>query len=291
MLNKQKNIKKQGDLNEETNKMISGASVPWSKSKEEVWAELEKRMESTETPAKTVILRPWMSMAAAAVFALLIGISAFMQIYTKKIRVPAGQHSSIILPDNSHVRINARSIISYKPLMWRFSRNVKLEGEAYFEVQKGKKFTVTSANGKTTVLGTSFNIYSRNSNYQVTCISGNVKVMTRISKKEVILDAGQKAALSAKGILEVQTDINTGQALSWTENRFSFTSVPVKQVFEEIARQYDIIISVPATIDKTYTGAFNKSASADEVLNLVCRPLNLTYMRKSQNEYVISWNN
>jgi ferric-dicitrate binding protein FerR (iron transport regulator) len=286
----QKNSKNQGNPEEEALKMISGASVPWEKSKEQVWAELEKRIDASKKPVKAVILRPWMSMAAA-VFALLIGFSAFMQIYTKKIRVPAGQHSSIDLPDDSHVKINAQSTISYKPLMWRFSRNVKLEGEAYFEVRKGKKFVVTSAYGKTTVMGTSFNIYARNQKYYVTCVSGNVRVTGRVKKKEAILNAGQRAALSETGILEVQAGINTEQTLSWTENRFSFTSVPVKQVFEEIARQYDIIISVPATIDKTYTGAFSKSASAGDVLNLVCRPLNLTYIRKSQNEYVISGNN
>jgi ferric-dicitrate binding protein FerR (iron transport regulator) len=287
----QKHSEKKAYLNEKTERMISGAYVSWEKSSEQVWSELEKRMDSAMKPVKTVILRPWMSLAAAAVFALLIGLSAFMQLYTRKIQVPAGQHSSIYLPDNSRVKINAQSTISYKPLIWRFARNVKLQGEAYFEVQKGKKFVVNSAYGKTTVLGTSFNIYARNNKYRVTCVSGHVKVTDRVKKKEVILNAGQRAALSATGILEIQTDINTEQTLSWTENRFSFTSVPVKQVFEEIARQYDIVISVPATVDKTYTGAFNKSASADDVLNLVCRPLNLTYIRKSQNEYVISGNN
>src|SRR4030042_6289564 len=106
MLKNKKNSKKQIRLKEETMKLISGTSIPWVKSKEQVWSELEKRMDSTESPVKTVILRPWMSVAAAAVFILLIGISAFMQIYTKKIRIPAGQHSSIYLPDNSQVKIN-----------------------------------------------------------------------------------------------------------------------------------------------------------------------------------------
>jgi len=291
MPKKQKNTEKQVHLKEETMKLISGASIPWVKSKEQAWSEIENRMDSIKIPGKMVILRPWMSVAAAAVFTLLIGFSAFMQLYTRKILIPAGQHSSIYLPDNSQVTLNAQSTLSYKPLLWRFSRYVKFEGEAYFEVQKGKKFKVTSDFGKTTVLGTSFNIYSRNSNYQVTCISGNVKVMNRTNKKEVILDAGQRAALSPKGILEVLTEINSEQTLSWTENRFSFTSVSARQVFEEIARQYDIVISMPGIIDKKYTGTFNKSASADDVLNLVCRPLNLTFIRKSQNEYVISGNN
>lgn len=287
----QKHSEKKVHLNDKTERMISGAYIPWEKNSEQVWSELERRMESAAVPVKRIILRTWMSIAAAAVIALLVGITAFMQFYTKKIRIPAGQHSSIYLPDNSKVTLNAQSALAYKPFSWWYSRNVKFEGEAYFEVQKGKKFVVTSDFGKTFVLGTSFNIYARKDNYQVTCISGVVKVMNRAGRKEVILDAGQKAALNPAGMMEVHTEIDTEQTLSWTRNRFSFTSVSVKHVFEEIARQYDITISVPAYIDKMYTGAFNKSASPGEALNLVCRPLNLTYIRKSQNEYIISGNN
>jgi transmembrane sensor len=291
MPEKQNNIEKQPDLNKETMQMISGAAIPWKKSKEQVWSELEKRMESGENQGKTVLFRSRMNMAAAAVIALLIGTSAVMQLYTKTVRIPAGLHGSIILPDNSSVRINAQSVLSYKPLLWRFNRNVKFEGEAFFEIQKGKKFTVISDIGKTVVLGTSFNVYSRNDHYQVTCISGSVKVMEKMNRGEVILNAGQKAELGSKGPLQVLSDINTEQTVSWLANRFSFTSVPVKQVFEEIARQYDITISVQGIIDKTYTGTFNKSASADDILNLVCRPLDLTFIRKSQNEYIISERN
>ena len=291
MSKKQKNIEKKPDLKMETMRMISQTSIQWNKSKEQVWSELEQKMESMEAPVKTVYLRLRMSIAAAAVIILLVGISVFMQLYTRTISISPGQHSTIYLPDKSQVKINAQSTLSYKPMAWIFSRRVKLEGEAYFEVQKGKKFVVSSGIGRTTVLGTSFNIYSRNDQYQVTCISGTVKVMEKTYDSEVVLNAGQKAELDLKGTLQVFSNINTEQTLSWLTNRFSFTSVPVKRVFEEVARQYNITISLQEGIDKTYTGAFNKSKSPDTVLNVVCRPLNLTFIRKSQNEYFISRNN
>jgi transmembrane sensor len=291
MNGKQKNIEKKPALKNETVKMISQASIQWDKSKEQVWSELEKKIELAETPAKKIYLRPRMSMAAAAIIILLIGISVFMQLYTKTISTSPGQHSSIHLPDKSQVKINAQSTLSYKPMAWMFSRRVRFEGEALFEVQKGKKFTVSSGIGKTTVLGTSFNIYSRNDQYRVTCILGTVKVAEKIHNREVILNAGQKAEFDSRGSVQVYSDINTEQTLSWLTNRFSFTSVPVMQVFEEVARQYNITISLQGSINKTYTGNFNKSKSPDTVLNLVCRPLNLTFIRKSQNEYFISESN
>jgi transmembrane sensor len=291
MSKKQKNIEKKPDLKKETMRMISLTSIQWDKSKEQVWSELEQKMESLETPVKTFYLRPRMSMAAAAVIILLVGISVLMQLYTKTINISPGQHSSIYLPDKSKVKINAQSTLSYKPIAWIFSRRVRFEGEAYFEVQKGKKFVVSSGIGRTTVLGTSFNIYSRNDQYRVTCISGTVKVEEKTYNREVVLNAGQKAELDFKGALQVFSGINTEQTLSWLTNRFSFTSVPVKQVFEEVTRQYNITISLQEGIDKIYTGTFDKSKSADTVLNLVCRPLNLTFIQKSQNEYFVSESN
>lgn len=61
------------------------------------------------------------------------------------------------LPDGSVVRLNSVSRLSYKPLGWYFSRSAELSGEAFFEVEKGSKFTIYSMLGSTSVLGTSFN--------------------------------------------------------------------------------------------------------------------------------------
>ena len=79
-----------------------------------------------------------------------------------------------------------------------FSRKVSLEGEAFFEVNPGKKFEVVSKFGKTIVLGTSFNIYSRNSSYQVTCMTGKVKVIENTGRNEV--SSAPRANSSIKSI-------------------------------------------------------------------------------------------
>ncbi|UCH13168.1 MAG: FecR domain-containing protein [Bacteroidales bacterium] len=288
MEKKQKHTGQQSEFSKEITEMISGTYVSWDKSKEQAWSELEKKMEEIPEKQVRIITRPLMRLAMAAAITLLVGISVFMQLYTRTINIPAGQHRDIYLPDNSRVYLNAQSTLSYKPLLWRFSRHIWFEGEAYFEVVKGKKFEVTSVVGKTIVLGTGFNINSRYNEYHVTCVAGKVKVVQRISKKEVLLQPGQKAEISSDGIIEVKSGVNTDQALSWLVNRFSFTSEPLSKVFEEIARQYGIKISVPADIDNIYTGTFRRSASVEHVLNLVCRPFSLEFTRKSEDEYFIS---
>ncbi len=74
-------------------------------------------MEASEPAKVRVLISPWMKIAMAAAVALLVGISVIMQIYTKTITIPAGQHNQILLPDHSSVRLNAQSTLSYKPVV------------------------------------------------------------------------------------------------------------------------------------------------------------------------------
>lgn len=287
-MGKEEKHQEQYRFSEETGKMISNTKIHWVKNKEEVWADLEKKIRPVPTAGKIIFFRPWIKVTMAAGIALLTGISALVIFYTKTISVPMGQHAEIYLPDNSRINLNAQSTISYKPLLWKFMRTVKFEGEAYFDVMKGKQFEVLSGKGKTVVLGTSFNIYSRNSDYQVTCISGKVKVSGISGNQDVILNPGQQALLNTEGTLVIQSEIDTDQTLSWVNNKLSFTSVPLRKVFDEIGRQYGVLINIPEDPDYKYTGTFMKEDSVENVLNLVCRPFDLEIIRKSSNEYIIT---
>jgi transmembrane sensor len=290
MNNEKEHIKNSSDQIKDPLEAINGTYIDWGKSKEQIWMEMERKMESSTPTTVRVMFSPWMRIAIAAVFILLVGFSVFMQLYKKTITVPSGQHNNIYLPDHSSVEMNAQSTISYKPLLYKFSRNVKFEGEAFFEVQKGRKFEVISNHGKTDVLGTSFNVYSRNNNYEVTCVTGNVKVMETRNSKTVILQPGQKAIVNLEGMLVVQSDLNVNQALSWLDNKLNFTSVPLKKVFEEIGRQYGVRINIPENLDSIYTGTFYIDAPVEQTLDLVCKPFHLTYTLKSKDEYIITRN-
>jgi transmembrane sensor len=276
---------------DENTPAMANVHINWEKNKDQIWMELERKMEMKPVAKVIRINSPWLRVAVAAVFALLIGATATIKFYTKTIVVPAGLHSEVYLPDGSLVKLNAQSRLSYKPLLWKVSRNVKFEGEAFFEVTKGKSFEIISDKGETTVLGTTFNIYSRDNDYKVTCITGRVKVVEGTGGKEVILTPGQQAALNAEGVLTVESDIDAEQTLSWLSNKLSFTSVSLGKVFKEIERQYGVTIEIPAGLDNTYTGTFLKDNSVESVLNMVCKPFNLNYSRKTDNEYIISRNN
>ncbi len=288
MTTKQQHSKQPDDSMQEYLDMISGAGIEWSRSTEQIWSDMEKRL-NTATPGKKVTLSTArIKMAVAAAALILIGLAVFMQLYTVKVSVPAGKHLSINLPDKSNVRLNAQTELSYKPLIWKFSRKMKFEGEAYFDVKPGKKFMVVSAKGTTMVMGTSFNIFSRGANYHVTCVTGKVRVIENQSKNDIILNSHEKAELKPDGTFNLQSGVNIEHTISWLDNRFSFTAVPLRQVFEEIERQYGIVISCHTDNEYSYTGTFNRSSSVETTLNVVCKPFNLQFTRKTENIYVVT---
>lgn len=256
-----------------------GIELNYSRSKDAVWAQLSGQMEEapvSEPVVRTMHLR-WLSVSVAAVLVVLLSTSAFMWFYTKTVSAPAGQHLAAILPDGSSVELNASSVIQYKPLWWRFKREVRFEGEAFFKVMKGKKFEVVSAHGRTIVLGTSFNIYSRKNDYKVTCYTGKVRVVSVISGNSADITANKQAIVQKDGSIDLNEQVDAEQTISWMNDMFIFKGTPLELVFEEIERQYGIAITTKEKLDYLYSGNFTRNRSAEEVVQMICRSMGLDY--------------
>jgi len=82
-----------------------------------------------------------------------------------------------------------------------------------FNVKKGNSFNVVSSLGKTFVLGTSFNIFSREDKYRVACVTGKVKVIS-ITNKQVILSPNYHAEIIKDGNIKVTKNIMPALPLS-----------------------------------------------------------------------------
>ena len=134
--------------------------------------------------------RKYYSIAASVAFIFVISIAAIYfigrvssdqteVIWIERITNP-GQKLNLTLRDGSKVTVNSVSKISYPEDFGNEARNIKLEGEAYFEVTNDptRPFSVRSSNITTTVLGTIFNInaYSLNNNIVISLLEGKVKV-------------------------------------------------------------------------------------------------------------------
>jgi ferric-dicitrate binding protein FerR (iron transport regulator) len=210
----------------------------WSKSKESIWMEhFEKLTSKEETHIdNTIHFGKYIRYIAAAAVVLVFLIPG---IYTRSVVAKRGEQVSLVLPDGSLVSLNADSKVTYKPLIWRIMRSVKMEGEAYFEVEKGSKFVVSTKNGVVRVLGTKFNVLSRGETFSVSCISGRVEVK---SDKTVVLDKETRAKLGNDGKLYIEYVNEIGTVILWRNYIFNYTETPLKEVIDEISRQYNITI-------------------------------------------------
>lgn len=248
-----------------------------AKSYQEINTAIEKDI--NQTPWRQHLLK------IAAVF--LIGFSIYFAISynaTTEIEAIAGTTEQVTLPDESAVKLNAGSSIAYQISNWQDSRLVNLDGEAYFEVAKGKTFTVETPTGKVSVLGTKFNVKQRGDYLEVTCFEGLVKITT--PQQELKLPAGFRFQLI--GNSPHKNSISALQP-SWLDGVSTFNSVPLKQVVSELERQYNIEITLKKLTfdtDELFTGSFVHN-DLKTALRSITVPFNLTY-KQNNNAVILS---
>lgn len=264
--------------------------VPYKQSKDELWDVISDKLDAVPEvkETKVVAFRP-VKMLAAAVIVLLIGSAFFFRFYEKSVICPKGDHFSYALPDGSVIDLNAESEITYKPFWWHFKREVVFEGEAFFDIAKGERFTISSANGTTEILGTSFNIFSRSNQYKVYCKTGLVKVSSKKADVEMIVNPGEMAVINNRLKTSELTNVKAEKVLAWQHSKFNFTSVKLIDVVEEIERQYNvnIVLNIKRPDSLIYTGYFTKATSVESSLTLICKSFGLTYKKDKKGRYII----
>ena len=278
------------DLEKNSKTFFSKGEINWKKSEADVWSELEAQIK-IKPAGKPVSLFPnVLKWVAAAMVVLLVGLSGVTFLYTKTIESVQGQKLIAELPDGTIVEMNAGSTLKYYPIKWKFQRKLQFEGEGYFEVSKGKKFGVVSENGITQVLGTSFNIYARESDYRVTCLTGKVKVVSN-TNESVLLMPNNHVELE-NGKLVMKTNYKTEKVIDWKMNQFDFTGRSLNEVFNEIARQYAVQIQLqPELGTRSFSSNFSKPNHVEDVLDYVCKSMQIKYIKQSENVFLIVKNN
>ena len=229
---------------------------------------------------KVITLNPFRKFlkVAAVIAILLTGSYFYINSLNEKVTTGFAERSEVILPDNSELFLNADSRISYSEKNWDNQRNIKLDGEAFFKVAKGKKFTVSTEQGTVTVLGTQFNVENRKGIFEVTCYEGLVSVTH--NGKEVKLPAGNSyVVINGKQV----TGTPEGTQPSWMNNESSFESIPLKYVFAELERQFDVKVNTEnINTDLLFTGSFNNT-DLNMALKSISTPSQTRYKVEGDN--------
>jgi len=220
------------------------------------WEDLNRQKISTKS--KVVQLNPLKKYLSIAAAIALIITASFLYYGTlnEEISTQYAERAEIVLPDASEVQLNADSQISYSKKKWDKKRDIALNGEAYFKVAKGKRFTVTTDNGIVSVLGTQFNVENRKGYFEVACYEGLVSVL--YDKKEFKLPAGNSLIVINGNVKSLKIP-NTMEP-SWIKNESNFKSIPLKYVLDEFQRQFNIEVTTQnIDTDQLFTGSFSNT--------------------------------
>jgi len=157
-------------------------------------------------------------------------------------------------------------------LLWYFNRSVSLSGEGFFTVKKGEKFSVSTENGTVTVLGTSFNVLARKSNFKVACYTGKVVVTNSVNT--TVITKGEVVTQSVEQNLIKELVTNTEP--TWLTEDYLYNNKQLATVLADISAHFEIKITTSTKINKlSFTGVWNKSMTLDDVLQIVCLPFEL----------------
>lgn len=190
---------------------------------------------------------------------------------------PVGGQYQVVLPDGTKVWLNAASSITYPTAFNGKNRQVKISGEAYFEVvsDKTKPFMVdVDGRSSVQVLGTSFNInsYRDEPAIKTTLLEGSLKVTREMTDREgALLKPGQQASISDKtpGIV-VSPDIDLAQTIAWKNGLFNFNGLTVHEVLNQLARWYDIKIQIRGKEpDFHFMGEMYRNVNLSDVLEML----------------------
>ena len=204
---------------------------------------------------------------------------------------PAGQRAQLVLQDGTEVWLNAKSKLVYPSRFEGKSRNVTVEGEAFFKVAKDsvKPFIVSAGEVEMKVLGTQFNVYSypETGYVETSLLEGAVKVFFTGKEREgVVLRPNQQVTVSGE---EMKVEpIARKEHFLWREGIYAFENEPLIHILKKLELYYDvrIIVEDSSLFKDTYTGKFRQRDSLDDIFRVLQRIRNFKVERDTEHNIV-----
>jgi ferric-dicitrate binding protein FerR (iron transport regulator) len=198
-----------------------------------------------------------------------------------KLTTPRGRQFKLELPDGSKVWLNAGSSLEYPVAFTGTKREVKLEGEAYFEIGHDKEhpFFVkipdeTAKGGEELtiqVLGTSFNAmaYGDEGKIQTTLLEGAVRLSK--GKRVTSMQPGEAAIITRESDADFAVGkVDVERVMSWKNGMFSYSQASLSEIMRDIARWYDVEVRYEGAVpDLRFDGYISRNNSLDKILKIL----------------------
>jgi hypothetical protein len=183
-----------------------------------------------------------------------------------------GEQFQIVLPDGSHVWLDAASSLKYPIAFKGTERKVELTGQGYFEVSHNAAmpFIVKTAKTEVQVLGTHFNVsaYDDDRDTKTTLLEGAVRISS--AKGSAVLKPGEQAILNNMGLLTINKDVNVGMEVAWKNGLFDFKKAGIEEIMVKVSRWYDINVKYEGKIPETkLTGRMSRNVDISGLLGIL----------------------
>jgi ferric-dicitrate binding protein FerR (iron transport regulator) len=265
------------------------------------WAKIQAHV-AIDSETKKISSKKWKWLSVAAAF-LVIGTGGWFSYnafntrqqpeYVTIINVD-GKHSKIVLPDNSTVILSGGSTLKYAKNFDGDSRELILDGEAFFDVMHkvNKPFVVKTGKISTVVLGTSFNIkaYHGDNKVAVTVLTGKVGLLANITGRPQLvkyLVKNEQININTQNGLYTSNTTNAAAVAAWTANNFSFYNMPFKDIAASLQHHYGVKIDFTDSDlgNVRLTAKLNNMALMQAMDNL-CTLSGLAYTRTNKQFFI-----
>lgn len=193
-----------------------------------------------------------------------------------------------VLADGTKVFLNKNSSISFPEKFEGDIRNVKLTGEAFFEVHHdaAHPFIIDAQGSQIKVLGTSFNVKAYNEEVQVAVRTGKVQFSS--NEQQIILVKDEAAAIEDNQTQITKTNIIDENILAYKTQSFTFQEASLEKVVASLSDIYGKKISFENEKIKhcSLTATFDHE-NLDNILTIISETLNLK-VRKQGDSIVLS---
>lgn len=265
----------------------------WNNISDKLFNEQNKKVRTISKKSYPAIGMLW-KYAAAIIIILTASVLIYQNFYSKNYTKAIAKNEVLDnrLPDGSTISLNRNSVIKYVPDSNNKTRQVKLEGDAFFKVKRDtlKPFIVSAQKVKIEVLGTSFYVDARKnlSNVYVYVKSGKVSVSA--DNKKVILNKSEYAIYNKKDKILIKKQNKNENYLAWKTGIFVFEKARLNEVVFELNRKFktQILFANPSLKNCEITATFSNK-SIDSILKIIEQTLHINFSKEG-DKIILSGN-
>jgi transmembrane sensor len=263
---------------------------------DKAWNIIYSRIEENGLLSETVSIKnrfkiqTFIRIAAAVIIIIGLGATMFYLNNTGalsgKIIVTSNsteRNKEVSLPDGSSIFLNRNSRLSYNKSLGHSSRNVTLNGEAFFDIKhdSSKPFIIDAGKARIKVLGTSFNVLTNNSTNDVEVFvkTGRVMLSDNSGIQNLVLEPGFIGTLNSKSSTKV---INKNpNYLSWNTDLLVYEGKTLYTVFTDLKKVHniDVIADDPDILNESITTIFDNQPQ-ETIVRIICTTFNLSYKKE-----------